>query len=239
MALMGWSTRQLAELAGTTVRAVRHYHEIGLLPEPERRANGYKRYGVAHLIRLMRIKRLIGLGLSLTQIADLGEADAHPEEALRAMDAELAATIDRLQRIRAELALLLRQPAPIDLPPPLATAVAKAEVSAADHSFLVVLTRVLGPAAPAAYAELYGKHPKPPEFTEFDDLPAEADEATRQDLAERMAPLIRQIGADVPSIQVLAAGSPHGVKHAQRTIVQAMLDLYNPAQIDVLVRATS
>ena len=27
---------QLAAYAGVTVRAVRHYHQIGLLPEPER-----------------------------------------------------------------------------------------------------------------------------------------------------------------------------------------------------------
>ena len=33
---MAWSTRQLAELAGTSLRAVRHYHDVGLLPEPER-----------------------------------------------------------------------------------------------------------------------------------------------------------------------------------------------------------
>jgi AraC-like DNA-binding protein len=55
---MAWSTREIAELAGTSLRAVRHYHEVGLLAEPERRANGYKQYGVAHLIRVLRIKRL-------------------------------------------------------------------------------------------------------------------------------------------------------------------------------------
>jgi hypothetical protein len=33
-AVMAWSTRELAELAGTTLRAVRHYHEVGLLAEP-------------------------------------------------------------------------------------------------------------------------------------------------------------------------------------------------------------
>ncbi|WP_327248591.1 MerR family transcriptional regulator [Streptomyces sp. NBC_01320] len=69
---MGWSTRQLAELAGTTLRAIPHYHEIGLLAEPERRSNGYKSYGVPHLVRVLRIKHLTGLGLSLTQIAELG-----------------------------------------------------------------------------------------------------------------------------------------------------------------------
>ena len=101
---MAWSTRELAELAGTSLRAVRHYHEVGLLPEPERRSNGYKQYGVAHLVRLLRIKRLADLGFSLPQIAELGDDDEHPAEALRALDAELAATIERLHAARAELA---------------------------------------------------------------------------------------------------------------------------------------
>ncbi len=40
---MAWNTRQLAELAGTTLRTVRHYHGIGLLAEPERGADGHTR----------------------------------------------------------------------------------------------------------------------------------------------------------------------------------------------------
>ncbi|MGY0020961.1 MerR family DNA-binding transcriptional regulator [Streptomyces sp. YJ-C3] len=39
---MAWSTREIAELADVSLRAVRHYHEVGLLSEPERRSNGYK-----------------------------------------------------------------------------------------------------------------------------------------------------------------------------------------------------
>ncbi|MBE1592289.1 putative MFS family arabinose efflux permease [Nonomuraea angiospora] len=31
---LGWSTREVAELAGTTLKTVRHYHDIGLLEEP-------------------------------------------------------------------------------------------------------------------------------------------------------------------------------------------------------------
>ncbi len=53
--MMAWSTRQLAALAGTTLRAVRHYHEVGLLDEPERASNGYKQYRTEHLLRLLRI----------------------------------------------------------------------------------------------------------------------------------------------------------------------------------------
>ncbi len=109
---MAWSTRELAELAGTTLRAVRHYHEVGLLPEPERRPNGYKSYAVVHLVRLLRITRLRELGFSVAQIAEMGDTQEHPAEALQSLDAELAATIKRLQRIRVELALILRRELP-------------------------------------------------------------------------------------------------------------------------------
>ena len=51
---MAWSTHELADLAGTSLRTVRHYHEVGLLDEPERHSNGYKQYGVAHLVRGIR-----------------------------------------------------------------------------------------------------------------------------------------------------------------------------------------
>ena len=93
---MAWSTREIAELAGTSLRAVRHYHEVGLLDEPERRANGYKQYGVAHLVRLLRIKRLVDLGFPLSQIAEMGEAGDHPEEALRTLDAKHDEQLDGL-----------------------------------------------------------------------------------------------------------------------------------------------
>ncbi|MEU6452749.1 MerR family transcriptional regulator, partial [Streptomyces sp. NPDC046979] len=75
---MSWSTREIAELAGTSLRAVRHYHEVGLLTEPERRANGYKQYGVLHLVRLLRVKRLVDLGFSLNQIAETVDEGEHP-----------------------------------------------------------------------------------------------------------------------------------------------------------------
>ncbi|MGL5442574.1 MAG: MerR family transcriptional regulator, partial [[Mycobacterium] stephanolepidis] len=114
---VGWSTRELAELAGTSLRAVRHYHDIGLLDEPKRRSNGYKSYGVAHLVRVLQIKRLTGLGLSLKQIAEMDEADEDPQEALRALDTELAATIERLQHIRDELGQILSSEVPADMPP--------------------------------------------------------------------------------------------------------------------------
>lgn len=33
---------EIAALVGLTSRAIRHYHHVGLLPEPERRPNGFE-----------------------------------------------------------------------------------------------------------------------------------------------------------------------------------------------------
>ncbi|HUZ52311.1 MAG TPA: MerR family DNA-binding transcriptional regulator [Streptosporangiaceae bacterium] len=56
---------QLAAYAGVTVRAVRHYHQIGLLPEPERDASGYRRYGATAVVSLISyLDRLREIGAS-------------------------------------------------------------------------------------------------------------------------------------------------------------------------------
>ncbi|MGC7098387.1 MerR family transcriptional regulator [Amycolatopsis lurida] len=233
---MAWSTREIAELAGTSLRAVRHYHEVGLLAEPERRANGYKRYGVAHLVRLLRVKRLTDLGFSLTQIAEMGDADEHPEEALRALDTELAEKIERLQRARAELAEVLRQPGPLDLPPELAAATAEARLTEADRSFVVVMSRLLSQSAIDAYQDLLQSTGDEPGVAEFDTLPADADEQTRASLVERMLPYTRKVQAAHPGVSDLKADNPKDQRFATHTVRAALEELYNPAQLDVLRR---
>ncbi|MCG8925429.1 MerR family transcriptional regulator [Lentzea sp. CC55] len=235
---MAWSTSQLADLAGTTLRTIRHYHEVGLLPEPERKANGYKSYGVPHLVRVLRIKRLTGLGLSLTQIADLGDGDEHPGEALREMDAELAATIERLQRVRGEIAVILRQESPTALPPDVAAMLANVDLSPQDRSFTVVLAQLVSPEALSSYAEVLKRYARVPVLVEFDELPADADEATRQDLAERMRvhPQVLEMRAAFPDPASLYGASPHSEKFVAQTIVKTIAELYNKAQLDVLVR---
>jgi len=55
-------------LTGTTLKTINYYHKIGLLPEPERSAGGYRLYGPADLNRMRLIKRLKSLGLDLKQI---------------------------------------------------------------------------------------------------------------------------------------------------------------------------
>jgi DNA-binding transcriptional MerR regulator len=234
---VGWSTREIAELADTTVRAVRHYHDVGLLEEPERRSNGYKQYGVAHLVRVLRIKRLTDLGFSLAQIEEMGDADEHPEEALRTLDGELAATIERLQRVRVELNLILRTSAPTDLPSDLVAAESEAELSDVERSLVVVMTRVLGPQGLKTYADLLRDLPHDPTDAEFEALPADADEQTRRDLAERMGPHLRDLFAARPELRGMNEDAPGGPGFALQTVGKAMKDLYNRAQIDVMRRA--
>lgn len=85
---------ELASYAGVTVRAVRHYHAKGLLPEPERDHSGYRRYGAGAVVELIRIRTLAGAGVPLARVRDLLQAD----------DAEFAAAVaDIDERLRAEI----------------------------------------------------------------------------------------------------------------------------------------
>lgn len=235
MTVVAWSTREIAELAGTSLRAVRHYHEVGLLEEPERRANGYKKYGVSHLVQVLRVKRLTDLGFSLSQIAEMGDASGHPAEALRMLDAELAATIEKLQRARMELSTILHRSAPTDLPVEL-TPGTGVRMTEADRSLVVVLSRVLGPRGMQTYSDLMRDPADDPASAEFDDLPADADEDTRQGVAERLAPFVRTLRDQYPGLTDTHSDAPGGARFAAETMVKAMKDLYNPAQLDVLVR---
>lgn len=105
---MTWSTRQLAELADTTVNTIRHYHRLGLLAEPRRRPNGYKQYDERDLLRLLRITRLAKVGVPLSRIGQVGAGGDGGQDALRELDDELAARIERLRRARADISAIVR-----------------------------------------------------------------------------------------------------------------------------------
>ena len=111
-----WSIGELARASGLTVRALRHYDEIGLLRAGERTAAGHRRYTAEDVRRLYRIRALRGLGLPLEEIAralgdtagdtgvprmrallaaQLRDVEAHVEQARRLGD-RLRALLDRL-----------------------------------------------------------------------------------------------------------------------------------------------
>ncbi|WP_194819001.1 MerR family transcriptional regulator [Nocardia sp. XZ_19_385] len=98
---------QLAATAGVTVRTVRHYHQVGLFPEPERDASGYRRYTAQAAVDLIRIRTLADAGVPLARIDAL--LQARPAEfaaAITAIDAELQRKVDQLTAHRRRIAQL-------------------------------------------------------------------------------------------------------------------------------------
>jgi DNA-binding transcriptional MerR regulator len=70
-AISGITISELAERAGINTSTVRYYERAGLVPDPDRSANGYRRYSPDHETRLLFITRARNLGLSIDQIAEL------------------------------------------------------------------------------------------------------------------------------------------------------------------------
>ncbi|GAA5084080.1 DNA-binding transcriptional MerR regulator [Thermocatellispora tengchongensis] len=102
---------ELAALVGVSTRTVRHYHHLGLLPEPERLPNGYREYRLRDAVVLARVRRLAELGLSLDEIRDVLAEDRGRDlrEVLEELDADLARQQRAIADRRARLAALLEQ----------------------------------------------------------------------------------------------------------------------------------
>jgi DNA-binding transcriptional MerR regulator len=109
---------ELADFVGISTRAIRHYHRVGLLPEPARRANGYREYSLRDAVALARVRRLTELGLSLNEVGDVlaGDTDRNLAEILRELDTDLASQEEDIHRRRARLAQLLQQTEAGDMP---------------------------------------------------------------------------------------------------------------------------
>jgi len=98
---------QLASYGGVTVRAVRHYHAKGLLPEPDRDHSGYRRYDAAAVVELIRIRTLADAGVPLSRVRELLVAgDEEFATAVGGIDRRLRAEIRERQRHRERIAQL-------------------------------------------------------------------------------------------------------------------------------------
>ena len=97
-----YKPKELAEVAGVTIRTLHHYDRIGLL-RPARTVAGYRVYNEDDLLRLQHIAVLKFVGLSLVEIkAVLGRAPVEVREALefqRAVLAEKRKQIDKALRV--------------------------------------------------------------------------------------------------------------------------------------------
>lgn len=115
-AAVGGAVLRIGELArqlGLNPRTIRYYESIGLLPEPERTASGYRLYGEADRDRLVFIKTAQRLGITLDEIREilaLRDRDEQPCAYVRSVIARQLAEIDQrlaeLRRLRGELAAL-------------------------------------------------------------------------------------------------------------------------------------
>ncbi|UNX53255.1 MerR family transcriptional regulator [Georgenia sp. TF02-10] len=96
---MEWTVHELAERAGISGRALRHYHRIGLL-EPDRvGSNGYRYYGPDAVARLQRILLLRATGMPLAEIAAVLDAPVDEDAEIEALEVHL----DQLGREREGL----------------------------------------------------------------------------------------------------------------------------------------
>lgn len=141
---------ELADLAGVTVRTLRHYHQIGLLPEPPRTSGDYRQYDVGDLVRVLRITRLTALGIPLSALPEVLDDPSAAEALLDQLDRQAAAEIERLTARRASIDVLRRTGAPPDLPPELLVVHAEPGPGVPDamvryeHEQLILIAHLLG-----------------------------------------------------------------------------------------------
>jgi DNA-binding transcriptional MerR regulator len=93
-----WSIQEIARIAGTTSRTLRHYDDIGLLKPSRMGHNGYRYYNQAALVQLQRILLLRGLGLGLPVISQVLDDEADAAKALGGHLEWLKQEQDRLAR---------------------------------------------------------------------------------------------------------------------------------------------
>ncbi|MFE3788076.1 MerR family transcriptional regulator [Streptomyces goshikiensis] len=229
---------EIAALVGLTTRAIRHYHHVGLLPEPERRPNGYRAYSVRDAVLLARVRRLTELGLSLDEVRNALADDAGREltEILEELDADLARQEADIRERRRRLGALLAEPPGATGPvsPALAALLARAPrtespSAAKDRDYLTLLDatgtgneEMLG---------LLGTLVGDPAIVElYERLDALAEAPTDD---PRIAPLAADLMAAVPE-ELFAAIPEEGA--VVTGFKEALLAEYTPAQAEVVGR---
>ncbi|MFJ4172961.1 MerR family transcriptional regulator [Microbacterium sp. NPDC089696] len=99
-----WSIQEIARLAGTTSRTLRHYDDIGLLAPTRIAHNGYRHYDESALVRLQRILLLRELGLGLPQIAEVLRSASQETTEASALETHLALLREEQNRLARQIA---------------------------------------------------------------------------------------------------------------------------------------
>jgi len=209
-----------AAFVGVTPRTIRHYHQVGLLPERERGGDGRRRYGYAEIIRLLWIRRMADAGIALDDIRDAfhgaapsgadGEDEiagvlARLEDTLAAQEAELRrkrASVQRMRSLGSRLGLL------DDLVSGRLEGAPEGSLRQDDLDVLLVTERIFGPLGAAVQA---GR------FLALAADPALRAESDRVDAAEET--LDDTVAVDDPRVAEVAAE-----RHAFETTLMRVID---------------
>jgi len=185
-----------AAFAGTTPRAIRQYHEIGLLPEPERGGDDRRRYGYEDMIRLLWIRRMADAGIALDDIRDAfttGSASAGAdggdgiarilerlEETLAEQEAEVGRQRAAVQRMRTEGS---RMGMLSDFVTDRLKSLPEGSLRQADLDTLLVTERIFGPLGAAVQAARFITLATHPTLREDSDRIDDAEEALDDSVA--------------------------------------------------------
>jgi len=118
---MVYRIKQLAELAGISVRTLHHYDRIGLLRPESHTGSGYRQYGEASVLRLQQIMFFREVGFNLEDIEKiLSRPGFDVLEALKSHRIlltkkaegfrDLIATVDKtIRRIKGETTMQIKE----------------------------------------------------------------------------------------------------------------------------------
>lgn len=101
----------VAERTGLSLRTIRHYEEVGLLPEAQRSPGGFRLYTEDAVTRLLLIKQMKPLDFTLEQmreILDVRQRLASPRRSDKTR-AGLQATLEDYQRLADDKLTELRR----------------------------------------------------------------------------------------------------------------------------------
>jgi DNA-binding transcriptional MerR regulator len=105
---MDISIGELSRLTGISVKTIRYYSEIGLVPETGRTSAGYRRYNEAAMARLELVRTLRDLGLDLAAIRSVGDRQISISHVASAHADAIELQIRQLTMRRAVLRALAR-----------------------------------------------------------------------------------------------------------------------------------
>ena len=100
---------ELAERTGLSLRTIRHYDDVGLLPATARTDGGFRVFSEEDFERLMVIKQMKPLGFSLEEMAEILALLAAPDVAAPERSQTLAGFLERAVHQRAKMARNLAQ----------------------------------------------------------------------------------------------------------------------------------